>query len=352
MPETSEFTTTEPSVSSDSGNTSGSDTKQNGDGDFGTSTVGSENRLSSYGGSTSSEGMPKTSQSTTTELSASSDSGNTSESVTEQNADGDFRTSTVGPENRLSSYGGSTSSEGMPKTSQSTTTELSASSDSGNTSESVTEQNADGDFRTSTVGPEDRLSGYRSSMSSKSTSEENDSTTTEVSTSTDSENASTSDTKQIADEDFGTSTVGTEDHLSGYRSSTSSKGMSEVNASTTTELSTTTDSENASTSDAKQNADGDFARSTVGSGDHSWEYEDSTSSEPVPELNRTATTRSPTSSDAASAGSLFILYFVVFVCFICICLSTFIPICVYINKKRNFIKNSDMEMKTPHELCT
>ncbi|ULM71585.1 hypothetical protein [Diadegma fenestrale ichnovirus] len=132
--------------------------------------------------------MNEGNQSTTPEWSTSTDSRNASSSDTEQNDDGDYGTSTLESEDRSWSYGESSSSGGMPEANQSTTTELSTSTDLGNLPDSDIKQNAAGDFGTSTVGSGDRWLGYEDSASSEHVSQFNRTATTESSTRSDAGN--------------------------------------------------------------------------------------------------------------------------------------------------------------------
>lgn len=151
-----------------------------------------------------------------------------------QNADGDFGTSKIESEDRSSGYRNSTNSTGMPEGNQTTTTELSTSPDCRKRSGSDTEQTANSDVGTSKDGSEDRSYSYRNSTSSEDMPEVNQTTTTDLSTSSDSRNTSGSDIQQTTDSDLGTSTVTTEDHSWGYGGPTSFERVSESNRSATT----------------------------------------------------------------------------------------------------------------------
>lgn len=90
------------------------------------------------------------------------------------------------------------------------------------------------------------------------------------------------------------------DRMLDYEDPKSAERLPEVKHTNTNKLSTSLDSENGSGSDMKQTADGAVDKPKVGSNDHSSGYGSSTSSERVPESTLTTTTKSPTSSDTGS----------------------------------------------------
>lgn len=150
-------------------------------------------------------------------------------------------------------------------------------------------------------------------------------------TSSSSRDASGSKTVRNPDESL--SKAGSSD----YGGSTSSTRVPEMNRAITTDLSTSLDSGNASKSDTEQNTDGDTSISTVGSGDHTSGYESVMSSERVPQLNSTATTKPPTFSGAESTQQilLFQVLIILFTVFIFTGLAILTGIYIYSLKNQN-----------------